>query len=399
MKIETLCPYLGIRPWKPKLKLVPHFTIETNMTCNFKCHTCYNLNTSYTKELTTVLEEIDTGLRMRKADTITLMGGEPTLYPDLTRVIRYIKSKGVFSQMLTNGFLIYQDPEDQLLKDLADAGLDRIVFHVDRGQEQYPDPLSALHTLFRKTEKYDLLTSISWTIYNNEQGYLPDLIREFAKYKKFDGILALLEKPMDIAVLPGFRREEYPNLLDEHRTLRNQLLLQPSVYLPNSRDDESVSWLVYMYFINTGNFRTFYLSPRFTRFFQSIYTFLFRREMFGKPPMRSMFGLSLLLAGSMEVLMSPRRIRSFFRLFRGSDGFKNLRFHYLAIQDSPSYDSETEQVSICYACPDATVRNGKLTPVCLADRINPLTNGPVNTRDYQVIRDHVFTHLEQNHRV
>ena len=396
MRIDNICPQFEIKPWKPAQSQVPHLTIETNMTCNFKCHSCYNLNTNYVKDLKLVFEEIDTGLRMRKVDTITIMGGEPTLYPDLVKVIRYIKSKGIFCQMLTNGFLIYSDHKDLLLNDIKSAGLDRIILHVDKGQDIYRDPPAVLHSLFAKTGKLNLLTSISWTIYKNEQGYLPELLKEFSSYKNFDGILALLEKPMDLCVLPGFNRNQYPNLLEEHTALNNRMNLQPSVYLPNSLDDNSVSWLVYMYFINSTTFQTFYLSPGLTRIFQKTYNKIFKKEMFGKPPMRSSFGLSLVATGLMEMLANPLRISSLLKLFKNSGGFSNIRFHYLAIQDSPSYNNVLNNVAICYGCPDATVRNGKLTPVCLADRINPLNNDNSMNKEYKEIEMHVFDHLGQN---
>lgn len=395
MRIDLIVPEFRIKPWKPALNRVPHLTIETNMTCNFRCHTCYNRNRDYVKDLKLVLEEIDTGLRMRKADTITILGGEPTLYPDLVKVVSYIKSKGVLCQMLTNGYLILNDPDDKMLHDLVSAGLGRIMFHVDKGQDKYSDPISVLHKLFEKTEKLKLLTSISWTVYNNDQGYLPVLVREFSKYSYFDGVLALLEKPMDECVLPGFRREDYPNIKDEHDAIWNELKLKPSVYLPDSRDDRNVSWLVYMYYINSKTLQTFCLSPAFTRFIQHTYARLRNREMFGKPPTRTIFGFSLMIIGLLEFIISPRRIRSFFRLFRGSSGFKNLRFHYITIQDSPYYNNETKNIAICYHCFDATIRNGKLTPVCFADRINPLSDGDTDRDAYKEIETHIYNHLGQ----
>lgn len=139
MKIQKICPDYSIKPWKPAKHMVPHLTIETNMTCNFRCKVCYNLNTSHVKSQETILQEIDIGIQKRKVDTITIMGGEPTLHPDLCKIIRYIKSKKVLCQMLTNGFLIYNDPTDNFLKDLVTSGLDRIILHVDKGQEAYEE--------------------------------------------------------------------------------------------------------------------------------------------------------------------------------------------------------------------------------------------------------------------
>lgn len=395
MKIRQICNEYRIKPWKPAIHLVPHLTIEANMTCNFRCKVCYNLNTTHVKSMETICMEIDTGLKKRKVDTITIMGGEPTLHPNLFEIISYVKSKGVLCQLLTNGFLIYNDPDDQLLAALVSGGLNRIIFHIDKGQESYKNPFEVLHHLFSKTAKFKLLTSVSWTIYNDDQGYLPELVREFSKYKHFDGILALLEKPVDSSILPGFNRDDYPNLLEEHLSLKSNLKLQPSLYLPTSLDDQSVSWLIYLYFINTTNQQTFFVSPRLTRIFQKVYLGLFRREIFGNPPMRFAFGLSVVLTGLLEMGLNPARFGNYLRLIRKSSGFRNLRFHYIAIQDGPTYNKDLQNVSICFGCPDATIRNGKLTPVCLADRINPFPENSMKTAVSEELAELVFNHLNK----
>jgi hypothetical protein len=394
MKIQEIYPGT-VKPWKPALDLVPHLTIETNMTCNLHCKICYNLNTTYVKDLQDVYHEIDVGISKRKVDTMTIMGGEPTLYPDLSKVINYISSKKIFCQLLTNGYLIYTEGGEEFLDNLVKAGLNRIIFHVDFGQDIYQDPFEVLHNLFTKTSKHHLLTSISWTIYSDSQGILPQLITKFMKYAHFDGILALLERPVDLAISPGFSKARYPNMLEEHKALDNTLNVKPSLYLPSSIDDSEVSWLVYLYFINTNSGKTFCLSPLLTRFSQKLSLKVFKREMFGKPLTRSAFGISLVLTGLLELLVKPGRTRDFFRMLIRSVGTKHLRFHYIAIQDAPSYDQEAQKVSICYGCPDATIRNGKLTPVCLADRINPLPGARENDVDEE-LAGLVFSHLGEN---
>ena len=394
MKIQEIYPK-SVKPWKPALALVPHLTIETNMTCNLHCKICYNLNTTYVKDLEEVYHEIDVGISKRKVDTMTIMGGEPTLYPELCKVINYISSKNIFCQLLTNGYLIYTEGGEQFLDNLVKAGLDRIIFHVDLGQDVYQDPYEVLHNLFGKTSKHHLLTSISWTIYSDRPGILPKLIKEFMKYGHFDGILALLERPVDLAISPGFNKDHYPNMLVEHKALNKTLNLKPSLYLPSSVDDSEVSWLVYLYFVNTKSGKTFYLSPSLTRLSQKLSLKISKREVFGKPLMRFAFGLSLILTGLLELLIKPGRIGDFFSMLIRSGSTKHLRFHYIAIQDAPTYNQEFQKVSMCYGCPDATIRNGKLTPVCLADRINPLPGASENQVDEE-LAGLVFTHLGEN---
>jgi hypothetical protein len=393
MKTKDFDKTLHIRPWKPDAGLVPHLTIETNMTCNFWCKNCYNYNRNYVKTLDQIRKEVDLGLRLRKADTITLIGGEPSLHPELSEIVEYISQKGIIAQMLTNGFKFLSDSEDIQLKQLKKNGLVRILLHIDDGQKEYEDPIRSIHEFLRKTNKLNILTTVSWTIYRNQNVRIPDLLRDFSVYPNFDGLLCVLEKSVDLAIKPGYSNKNWPLLLPEYVNLKRSLNLQPSIFLPSSTDDESITWLVYMYYINNETQKTFGLSPSLTRAYQKLYLRIKKRELFGIPPMRRFFGLTLIITGIIECFIRPRRISEFRELLKNSKHAGLIRYQYLAIQDGPEYNSEKNRVSICYHCPDATVRNGRICPVCLADRISPLPgkDPPPDTPDDLAVS--VFEHL------
>ena len=109
--------------------------------------------------------------------------------------------------------------------------------------------------------------------------------------------------------------------------------------------------------------------------------------------MKIAFGLSLLATALLEILLKPSRSGSFRRLVRNSNAFRQLRFHYLVLQDGPSFDKKSKKVSICYGCPDATIRNGKLSPVCLADRFNPYLLKSAFENIHEGLAQLVFDHL------
>jgi uncharacterized membrane protein len=73
---------------------------------------------------------------------------------------------------------------------------------------------------------------------------------------------------------------------------------------------------------------------------------------------------------------------------------KTIRFHYIAIQVPPEFDETGQTMNMCFHCPDATMRNGLLMPVCLADFISPLKfkTGKSFVRDPRY--DSVLEHLE-----
>ena len=120
----TVSEYL--RPLKISLPSIPHITIETNQTCNLHCKTCYNIYQDTIKSLDEIKSEIDLALTKRNLETITLIGGEPTLHPDLPEIIRYIRSKRLICQLLTNGIVFRKEPS--LINEYKQAGLDRILF-------------------------------------------------------------------------------------------------------------------------------------------------------------------------------------------------------------------------------------------------------------------------------
>lgn len=79
--------------------------LTTNYTCNCRCDWCYaqkmlakhrNLDLQYAKHLVKYLHS-------KKIQTITLIGGEPTIYPHLIELIQYIKSFGMKVRIASNG--------------------------------------------------------------------------------------------------------------------------------------------------------------------------------------------------------------------------------------------------------------------------------------------------------
>jgi hypothetical protein len=395
MKATELKNRSSYRPWMPRLDHVPHMTIETNMTCNISCNSCYNHNHSFVKTLKQIQEEISTGLQKRKADTISILGGEPTLHPEITEVVRYIKSKGAVCQILTNGYCFINGHNEKLMDDLINAGLDRFIIHIDKGQEVYPDAFAAIHQLLSRLENKKVMVSVAWTVYKGSAGMLPELIREFSHYKNFDGILSVLSKDINESIKPDYDPESSLKLKDEYDSLSNCLQLQPSLYLPSNLSSNHIKWFLYVFYMNKTTFKTFYISPALTRIFQSHYLRSMLRVFFRKKSKGFPFLMSLLITGILEILINPKRIKDYFSLLRNSGFMKNISFKYLNIQDGPEYDHEFQKVSMCYHCPDATIRNGKITPICLADRINPLPGSHAAPDVPGNLRQLVYSHLEQ----
>lgn len=368
----------------------PHLTIETNRTCNLRCRSCYTLDKRQVKKLEEVKEEVGLGLKKRNLETITLLGGEPTLYPQLTEVIGHIKSKGLKCQLLTNGQRFLEERGEELLSRIAAAGADRILLHVDAGQAHQRGDIEAVRRkLFTQMERARLHFSLSLTIDREEAGRLPTLLKEYAGFRYFDGILAVLRRDLSD---PDLR---LPEMGDEYQGLKKGLGVEPTDYVSTNLDTGSVGWLIYLYYMDSRTGKTFGLSPLAYRGFVRLYRLFAGRRPFSllQPPSRHRW--AFLASALIETLMDPRRlfeVLSFIGPGSARAALDSIRFHFVVIQNPPHFHAEKNRYEFCYGCPDATIRNGKLTPVCIADQINPFPDRAFHFLDPQ-LRTDVFSHL------
>lgn len=108
------------------------FVLELTRRCNNRCGYCYNAwrapELEYAKgdrrEMTTA--EIErTILKLQEevpVTTVALSGGEPTLRPDLPEIVRFLRSRGIVAQIITNG--------TNLTESLVDATVSGSVYQV-----------------------------------------------------------------------------------------------------------------------------------------------------------------------------------------------------------------------------------------------------------------------------
>jgi len=338
MRVDDLGPAGAARPRPLAYSLpdTPHFTLETNKTCNIRCRACYSLERTKVKTRAELRAELETGLALRKAGVVTLLGGEPTLHPELPGIVADVKARGLRCQVLTNGVLFLQPERDTLLDRLAAAGVDRIIIHMDEGQGHiHRDIDAARRTVFDKLELRRLRFGLSLTIFPETQGRLPAVLRAYAAYRYFDSILAVLARDPLRPDEPG------PGLGPEAESLRRELGAEPTAFLPSNRSDEDVRWLVYALVQRPRSGRAIAVPPGLYALVSHFYRLAFRRRLY--------------------VPFLPRRAAS---------PLPSLGFRFVVIQEPPAI--EAEDYILCRYCPDATVRNGRLVPLCIADMIDPL---------------------------
>ncbi len=383
-----------LRPLKISLPSIPHITIETNQTCNFHCKTCYNIYQDTIKSLDEIKNEIDLALTKRNLETITLIGGEPTLHPDLPEIIRYIRSKKLICQLLTNGIVFRKEPS--LIKEYKLAGLDRILLHVDSGQP-YPENEidKIIDDTFRHFQEHKIYFALSLTVYNDNPGKIPMIMRSYAGYSFFDGVLATIERRIPFVILPSYTGDAKDYMYSEYQEINTTLNITPTTYLPSNNSDDEISWLIYFYYINSITGFCMEASGKINHVFRKIYKFLRGKEFFAVTVPAGLYYLNIIVSVSFELFFNPMKIRKIIKLVSTSRGLSKLRYQYIVVQDGPYFDNNRNALRICYHCPDATIRNGKITPVCVADLINPLKKDIILNEEQRQIYRQVYHHLEQ----
>ncbi|HSA95108.1 MAG TPA: hypothetical protein VLJ16_03600, partial [Acidobacteriota bacterium] len=207
--------------------------------------------------------------------------------------------------------------------------------------------------------------ALSVTIYNEDRGRLSEAVRAYSRYRHFDGILAVLARD------GGDPSGQNVQLRDEYDGLERGLGLEPVAYVPSSRSETEARWLVYYYLVDAAGTRVHALGPGLDRAFRRFFRLVAGRRFYttnhGPAELKWIIGPIALF----EALTSPRRLASLARLFRRAGSLKGLRLHFIAIQVPPELETDGTIKIICRDCPDATIRNGRLVPVCLADLVSP----------------------------
>ena len=134
-----------------------------NRGCNLRCKWCYAKGTGYRAEEQMAPEkaraviDLCAELHLRH---LTLIGGEPTVYPHLTDVIRYAAGRGLRCAFVSNG-VAYAD--EGYVRTLCDAGMrhfsisvkgtDRESFYKTTGADRYDDVLRGIENCLKADER------------------------------------------------------------------------------------------------------------------------------------------------------------------------------------------------------------------------------------------------------
>ncbi|MCB0342749.1 MAG: radical SAM protein [Bdellovibrionales bacterium] len=123
--------------------------IELNVNCNLKCLHCYSQSgPGQNKGLPfeQIKDIIDAAHGMGVL-AIDLTGGEPLLRKDLFQIAKYIRSKGIFVSLFTNGTLLSQEVADKIVE----AGIQFVQISLDGNSAETHDAFRQSKGAFEKS--------------------------------------------------------------------------------------------------------------------------------------------------------------------------------------------------------------------------------------------------------
>lgn len=117
--------------------------IRTTNSCNAKCFMCnfWKLPRTYIQRFQ-FIEVLDL---FKSVKMVRFTGGEPLLCPNLPQFVEICRSRGIFTSIITNGFLL-----EKKIDTLAEHGLNQVVISIDGSTAELHDKLRGVSGLYSK---------------------------------------------------------------------------------------------------------------------------------------------------------------------------------------------------------------------------------------------------------
>lgn len=376
-------------PWT--LENVPHAVLDILRGCNVHCRSCYNSQPDRIKTVAEIETELDVLMRLRKLHSVSIVGGEITLHPELVEIVRRVRRRGLFVELCSNGVEL----DDHLLAALSQAGANVIFLHIEPKQQRpdLPENATAEDVWQLRAQKAALVAThgiqvgLTVTAYPEKLAEVEDVFA-FALESPCIGWL-LVTWCRDINHMPpihgdltagmhaesGFAphlgHEEEAGLREIERLLETKYGLKPFGFIGSNLDAADRRWLS---FIISAAHRhgklSFHKSLRPTwveKAFLKLTRQLTGRYPFYQSQRAGQLVLQLLLNG----LAGGGLAENLKLLGQASRPGGRLSAKRFLFQRPAAFD-EQGRVVHCQCCPDAVVKEGHLVPLCISDQVvNP----------------------------
>lgn len=370
-------------PWRGRE--VPHAVLDILRGCNISCPDCYNAHPPATKSMDRIRREFGQLLTLRNLQTVTISGGEPLLHPGLPEIVRMIRARGMRAAVLSNGLLL----DSRAAATLRAAGADMVMLHIQANQRREDIPRGAPPDRWRelRSAKAALVAGAGMTaglVHVASRTAMDEcgtVVEEMIESPLFEFMLITAHTrfeslgPLRGDLVAGIRTVSSPRpaarlgptSAEIHDTLARRGM-RPFAQVPSSSNPAHPRWLTYLSATlrHGGTIRRLTITQGASdRFFIRLSRRIARRRTFfyRAGPARLRFQL---LCNALSGAGNPASTLRF--LAASCLPRARLVEKHIVFQEGPECLPDGT-LDTCQDCPDATIRNGRLVPLCLADRL------------------------------
>ena len=379
-------------PWRGQG--VPHGTLNISSGCNIQCERCYNpLNEFHFKSVDEIRCDLEQLLACRRLHTITISGGEPTLHPKIVEIVTLLHAHRLKVILCSNALAL----DESLVTQLAKAGLDLVLMHIQTHQQRsdLPDPADSAAVgklALSKAEllhKYNIESGLAFTLEKDNVEHFVDLMQKAMDSPYLNYALVTTTRDFEsLGTVEGNIRDGFTvpftpttkqteqlqahsiNTDDFEKLMMERLGLLPFSHLGWSNNKAGRAWLNYQIAAVTHPKKPTHVADLKPSFLERtvlglIGLFKLRFPLFVKPS-GLLYGLQLLLNG-----LTGGRFLSNAKLLLHSLAPSSRLIDKHIIYQNICYLDDDGSVVICEHCPDATYQDGQLIPICLLGRVSP----------------------------
>jgi pyruvate-formate lyase-activating enzyme len=368
--------------------------LEPTSACNLYCDGCYRKNEPDShKSVELVRHELDVFKRLRKADGISIAGGDPLTHPEIERIVEMIAADGRKPIINTNGQLLTMEK----LRRLKAAGVRGFTFHIDSGQRR-PHmkgktelELNELRLSYARmlADAGDISCAFNATVYGHTLKDVPEIVAWGQEHIDIVHILVFIA----YRAAPVHRGYEYyvgggkidmapiAYAVDEEKTISilstdivNEIRkrypdFQPCAYLNGTERPDHFKWLLTMR-IGTKDRIYGYAGPKFMEISQTMHHLLKGTYLAYTHPRVLGRARSMMLLSPLDHGLGRAASAYLHDVARSPDIlFRKVHMQSVMIIQ-PADFMVNGALSMCDGCPDITVWQDKLVWSCRMEELS-----------------------------
>ena len=367
--------------------------LEPTSACNLSCDGCYRENVKDShKSLDIIRDEVETLVKLRNADGISIAGGDPLMHPDIAEIVQLIVERGVKPIINTNGNIL----TIELLRELKKVGVYGFTFHIDskQGRPEWKNKneieLNELRLQYAEmlAEVGNISCAFNSTVYEDTLQYVPDLVDWAAKHINIVQVMVFILYRQAVPKLPfdwyagatkvdmnalvysdtGARKVDLksPEVVVEIRKRFSEFT--PCAYLNGTEKPDHFKWLL------TGRVGTKkqiygYVGPKFMEIMQTMHHIWTGKYLAYERPALTQKGRSMMLLSPFDKGIRSVAKKYFSSILKNPlEIFRSIYYQTVMIIQPVDFLENGAQ-NMCDGCPDMTVWNGELVWSCRLEEL------------------------------